>query len=482
MLRPRYLSRPLAALAAALCLAAADGIPAGWQTALDRISAQSLRGHLSFLASDLLEGRKTPSRGLDIAAEYIAAQFRRAGLEAAGDDGYFQTALVTEVQPSGEGVVLKLANGDRILTAAEDAIVPRSAGSAELSEVPVYKIGDSVTAAEVKGRAVVMPRGGRNSGLLARLRKMEAAAILTVASGTDSRPRQQLIDPSVAAGETPRVSVSDPEIVGVLNDLKSGLSAWKLTLHIPPPRQTPVKVRNVIGCLRGSDPSLKDTYVIVSAHYDHIGISPDGRVYPGANDDASGTASLIEIAEALAPIEQRPRRSIVFLALFGEEEGLLGSRYYVKHPVFPLDKTVANVNFEQLGRTDATNGPQIATSTLTGFDYSDVPPVFQKAGELTGVKVYKAPNGGDEYFTRSDNEAFAVRGIPAHTAIVAFEFPDYHAVGDTWTKIDYDNMAKVDRMLALGTLMLAASPRAPKWNPEHNNGNYTRSTPAQPVH
>ena len=164
------------------------------------------------------------------------------------------------------------------------------------------------------------------------------------------------------------------------------------------------------------------------------------------------------------------------MTVFGEEEGLLGSLYYARHPVFPLEKTVADVNLEQLGRTDASEGRQIDTATFTGFAYSDVPETFRKAGQAVGIKLYEMPNGGDEYFNRSDNLSFAQHGIPAHTAVVAAEFPDYHAVGDEWPKIDYDNMAKVDRMLALGMLMIADNPQAPKWNAE-KAGRYARAKP-----
>jgi Zn-dependent M28 family amino/carboxypeptidase len=149
--------------------------------------------------------------------------------------------------------------------------------------------------------------------------------------------------------------------------------------------------------------------------------------------------------------------------VFGEEAGLLGTRYYIRNPVFPLAKTVANVNLEHLGRTDASEGAQLARAMFTGFDYSDVPKTFQAAGELTGVEVYDHPQGG-AFFNRSDNVAFANAGIPAHTVCVALEFPDYHGTGDHWDKIDYGNMAKVVRMLGTGVLMLANNPEAPRWN------------------
>jgi hypothetical protein len=124
---------------------------------------------------------------------------------------------------------------------------------------------------------------------------------------------------------------------------------------------------------------------------------------------------------------------------------------------------VADLNLEQVGRTDSRTGAEISNATLTGFQYSTVARTLQQAGELTGVKVHETPNG-DDFFDRSDNQTFAEHGIPAHTLAVAFEFPDYHATGDVWQKIDYANMAKVDRMIALGIVMLADSPSPPSWN------------------
>ena len=134
----------------------------------------------------------------------------------------------------------------------------------------------------------------------------------------------------------------------------------------------PIKLRNVVGLLRGSDPALKDTYVLVTGHYDHIGMSGncEDRIYNGANDDGSGTVSVVELASALTTLKERPKRSLVFMTVFGEEKGLLGSRYYGRHPIFPIEKTIADINLEQVGRTDSTEGPQIANASMTGFNDS----------------------------------------------------------------------------------------------------------------
>jgi hypothetical protein len=343
------------ALAVAVCLsaagpglaqrkrAAAKSVRPEWRAALQRVTAGSLRGHLSFIASDALEGRATPSRGLDLAAEYIAAQFRRAGLEPAGTDGsYFQTVPWAEL----------------------------AAGSRRAGRIPA------------------------------------------------------------------------------------------------PPGAT---VRNVAAVLRGSDPALRDTYVIISAHYDHVGLEPgcaagSDCVNNGANDNGSGTTAVVELAAALSQLAKRPRRSILFLAFFGEELGLVGSRYYGRHPLVPLAQTVAQVNLEQVGRTDDAEGPRVGAAVVTGFDYSTVGAALARAGEAVGVQVVKHPTKSDAFFSRSDNRALADLGVPAHSLGVAFEFPDYHAVGDHWEKIDYANMERVVRAVGLGLLLLADDPQAPRWD------------------
>ena len=169
----------------------------------------------------------------------------------------------------------------------------------------------------------------------------------------------------------------------------------------------------------------------------------------------------------MASMKRRPKRSLVFIAWFGEEKGLQGSRYYGRHPLFPLDKTVAMVNLEHMGRTDDSEGAQLSSATMTGFDFTDLGPIFRAAGEKTGIRVYKHEKNSDAFFPRSDNQALADAGVPAHTICVAFVFPDYHGVGDHWDKVDYENMARVDRMIGLALLSIANNRVAPKWNEEN---------------
>ena len=453
---------------------------------LDHVSADSLRGHLSFIASDLLEGRGTPSRGLDLAAEYIAAQFRGAGLEPVGDGGYYQTAEMIEVEPPKNGFEMTIADGERVISVKSDEVTPRFHKPLEISSAGIYKLDGRDEPAmkdlrpeAVAGRVLVteLPdfSGAIASNAIHSFSTLLAAIertkpLLTLMLSRDGiaelNTRLVMAEESKSAAQL-RMIVRNSEAIQWYESLNPGTTGAVLRLHLPEPRETRVKLRNVIGLLRGSDPALRDTYVLLTAHYDHLGMRPEGtgdRIFNGANDDGSGTVSVIELASALATLKPRPKRSIVFMTFFGEEEGTLGSHYYVDHPVFPIEQTVAVVNLEQVGRTDAVDGQKLSQGTFTGGDYSDLPGVFRKAGSRTGVRVLSDKQNGGSFFARSDNLPFAEKGIPAHTLAVAFEFADYHQTGDKWQKIDYENMAKVDRMVALGLIMLADNPRPPHWD------------------
>lgn len=454
--------------------------------AIDQISPDSLKGHLSFIASDLLEGRNTPSPGLEIAAEYIAAQFRRAGLEPGGDNGYFQTAKLLIQEPNLENFELKLADGEQSAEVhGENAVITLDA-ALDLSAAAILKLDlsdaagiESLTPEQINGKVVFIEflggvmRSGRAA--MRKIRDGKPALLLVLDRKGTSQPQGggQLFDPEGRArAPAPRITVSDEAAIQFFDGLKPGLTKATATVHAAAPKRTAVQLRNVVAILRGSDAALKDSCVLVTAHYDHLGVKPSGegdRIYNGANDDGSGTVSVIELANALSKLKQHPKRSIVFVTFFGEEEGLFGSRYYARHAAFPIANTVADVNLEQIGRTDSTQGRQVGTASLTGFDYSNVADYFQAAGHATGIKVYKDEHASDLYFAASDNQALADAGVPAHTLTVAFQFPDYHGVGDEWQKIDYDNMAKVDRMVAVALLMLSDSTEAPHWDPNNPN-------------
>lgn len=468
---------------------------------LNSISAGELKGDLSFLASDALAGRYTPSPGLAVAAEFIASKFRAAGLEPGGDHDYFQVADMVDRRLPKVRSGLKLDTGAQVIDVAPASVkVYQATKAANISHVPLVVFSsadtDILKKTDVSGKAVVheQPAFSKmpHEKAIAEYHKMRAfghavglsgAAIEIVVRHSDSGvPETKLISAAEAAQhQTPILMLTDEAVSKWLAQAGSSSGGHSfVTVNIPAPDDQHVAFNNVVGILRGSDPQLKSTCVLLTAHYDHIGTvetatgmaSPAkkdtaDRIYNGANDDGSGTVSVIEIARALAQLKVHPKRSMVFMTFFGEERGELGSQFYGQHPVFPIAKTVADVNLEQVGRTDSTVGKQVNTASLTGYDYSDVTKYLEKAGLLIGIKVYKDPQASDAYFTQSDNSPLAEQGVPAHSLTVAFDYPDYHGLGDEWQKIDYDNMARVDRMIALAVLNIANDPKPPAWNAQN---------------
>ncbi len=321
------------------------------QALAGRVSEARLRTDLTYLASDELAGRATPSPGQEAAARYIAAAFQQAGLEPAGDEGYFQNS---------------------------------------------------------SWKTTTVERRGRTSLRL------------------------------VPADQAP------PEAEGPV-----------------------IILRNVVGLLRGSDPVLRDEYVIVCAHYDHLGIrsgaTPDS-IYNGADDNGSGTVTVMEMARAMAASGERPRRSILFITWFGEEIGLLGSSWYAAHPAVPLAQTVGVVNLEMTGRTDGDGGDQTNRVSFTGFDFSDLPALFVPVGQAMGIEVFKHEQNSDRYFFASDNIALARTGVVAHTISGLFEYSDYHRPGDEVSKIDFADMTRTARLLTVGVRRLADREQPPAWN------------------
>ena|SRR5579871_519980 len=454
------------------------------QAMLESIRPDALHGDLSFLSSDLLEGRNTPSRGLEIAAEYIASKFRGAGLEPGGDHGYFQTAKMETIATNTAGFQLQIVSGDRRLDVKPDEAVDDLTAAVDLKDAPVFKLDvadesliERLSPADVTGKVVLTELSRKNLATFrtasGKIRGAKPALTLVIdrdGMAGEEAPEGRLTDP--ADGRSPaRIVLRSKGAAAFYASLKPGPDAARATVQIAEPRRTPVELHNVVGILRGSDPALGATAELLTAHYDHLGEKPSGdgdRIFNGANDDGSGTVSVIEIAQALARLPKHPRRSIVFMTFFGEEKGLLGSRYYAQHPLWPIDKTVVQLNLEQIGRTDAAEGPQAGKMSLTGLDYSDFSATLKEAGELTGVKLNGKTRNDDLYFGASDNLSLAQLGVPAHTLCVAFEFPDYHGVGDEWQKIDYENMARVDRAAALALLLVSTSDATPAWEAKNS--------------
>jgi Zn-dependent M28 family amino/carboxypeptidase len=235
------------------------------------------------------------------------------------------------------------------------------------------------------------------------------------------------------------------------------LESWTAFDSLPPSER--VRDTNLVGVLRGSDPELADEYVLLTAHYDHVGVGRSvggDSIYNGADDDASGTAALIWIAEQMAALDAAPARSVVFAAVTGEEMGLLGTRWYISHPPVPLENTVANLNFEMIGRPDPAVGP--GRAWLTGFGITTMGEILADAG----LPIVPDPHPEQNYYERSDNIAFARIGIPAHTFSSYGGHPQYHTVDDESDRADPEHIAQMAEVALQAVLQLANGPR-PEW-------------------
>jgi hypothetical protein len=217
------------------------------------------------------------------------------------------------------------------------------------------------------------------------------------------------------------------------------------------PDGTPRPIANIVGIIPGSDPNMQGQSVVATAHYDHLGLGwPDprkgdeGRLHPGADDNASGVAVLLELARVLAA-DARPKRTIVFVAFTGEETGLAGSRYYAAHPLFPLDKAIGVINIDSVGRLFAGVVNVLCTGTATEWQH-----IFRGASFVTGVESKNVP----ELLASSDQAAFYEKGVPA-VQIVTPTHADYHRPGDTADKVDYAGLVKVAALVKEGIAYLA---------------------------
>jgi Zn-dependent M28 family amino/carboxypeptidase len=218
---------------------------------------------------------------------------------------------------------------------------------------------------------------------------------------------------------------------------------------------------NVLGLLEGSDARLKGEIVLVDAHYDHLGIGRPvngDSIYNGADDDASGTVTVLSIARALSA-GARPKRSILFVLSTGEEEGLLGTDWLIAHFPVPLDSVVANLETEMIGRPDSLAGG-IGRAWLTGYDRSTMGEILRRAG----IPIVADPRPSMHFFERSDNIAFARRGIPAHTLSSFNLHADYHRPSDDLARIDFAHMTAVINAAVHAVQLLASGP-LPIWKP-----------------
>lgn len=235
------------------------------------------------------------------------------------------------------------------------------------------------------------------------------------------------------------------------------MDSWEAYDALPADQR--VEDVNVVGIIRGSDPTLRDEVIVVGAHFDHVGIGPavnGDSIYNGADDDASGVVTVLEIARALRN-GPPPARTVILLLTTAEEQGMLGTRWYVTNPVVPLERTVADLQIEMVGRPDEEAGGP-GRAWLTGYPRSTIGPRLSAAG----LPVIDDPRPDQRFFQRSDNIAFACAGVPAHTLSSFGLHSDYHGPGDEVERIDFAHMGQVVDAATHAVRLLANGER-PEW-------------------
>ncbi|MBC6991446.1 M28 family peptidase [Hymenobacter sp. BT491] len=483
------------------------------ETYAQTITQDDLRKHLSIIASDEYEGRETGEKGQKMAAEYIAKQFAALGLIGPvknSDNPYIQHFSMERSRWNND---ISLRVGKQSFKWLEDFYSIADSPFAADTEIQPVFVGygieqdgysDYATAGDLKGKDILMLSGepmsadgkavlgtdgkpskwGSNQAKIALAAQKGVRSIFVINPNAEAfskvitrvkpylqQPRMTLPGTEKAPqGPTPAIFVLSPAIgYQLLRTDEAGLKKYQTSIaQAAKPVKVPFKVakanikaarqketfttENVMGFLEGTD--KKDEILVLSAHYDHLGIK-DGKVFNGADDDGSGTVSVLELAEAFTKAKQEghcPRRSILFITVTGEEEGLFGSEYYTSNPVFPLEQTIADLNIDMVGRIDTNHKAGDNYVSLVGSDkLSSELHAINEAANAKYTKLdldyrYNDPNDPERIYYRSDHYNFAKHKIPV-IFYTTGEHADYHQETDEVSKIEFPLMETRDRLV-----------------------------------
>jgi Zn-dependent M28 family amino/carboxypeptidase len=489
---------------------------------------EGFRAHVEFLSDDMLEGRDTGTRGYDIAAKYVATRFQSLGLRPGAGTSWYQQVPFALANLGGSAP--RVTIGGRAFTHGQEVIVgPTALEAAQTLEAPVVFVGygldspangfDDYRGLDVRGKMVAVLSGapkGTPSEMAAHLnaeksRMAEARGAIGVVTiptradherrpwarrvelskgpsmnwiGADGRPFSRA--PGIRTGATLDTAAAEALFAGSRRPLSAILDeaareggkpkgfALKPTVKIE--RQSEISritSPNVLAILPGSDPALANEYILLMAHLDHEGVDPDlqgDKIYNGAMDNATGTATLLEVARAMIESGARPKRSILFAAVTAEEDGLLGSEYLARNPVVGAGKVVGVVNLDM---------PVLLYDfqdvIAFGADHSTLGPIVSRAVAQADVKLSPDPLPQENLFTRSDHYRFVQAGVPSVFLMTGFageggaKFRDflathYHKPSDqTDLPFNWNAAAKFARINYLIAKEIADAPEAPRW-------------------
>ena len=470
------------------------------------ISEDDLKNHITFLASDSLQGRKfgTEVPGLQIAADYIQENARNTGLFPLADHFFQKVDLISAIpdhdrsflaifesghqqkHKTGSGIFLNKQK--EILKVRGEPVLAGFGLSLDIENTPE---GED---AGFKGKIVLCATGTpetfREAGAGVWNNTLErsktraildagARAIFLVSSPKDQNDkmfrdikkymsRQRYMLRPGSEEDEGKIFVTNASFADALLGEEGAFEAYldslsgkgrqgnktfgDLTMEVQTVMQTePVDAHNVVGYIEGSDPELNDECIVYMAHYDHLGVSDNGDVFNGADDNASGVATLLELAEAFSELDPRPKRSIVFLWVTAEEVGLLGSAYYAMHPLFPLGKTVACINLDMVGRVREPRDSVWDNSPkkIKDFDgiYTLVSPFSPPLANITdsvctSLGLIPDTSLPDYFFRSSDHHHFHSRGVPILNLATGYH-ADYHKVTDEVSRVRFDKIVRV---------------------------------------
>lgn len=492
----------LALVAGAAPALAQHAPPAAVLAASRVITIDDARARLEFLSSDMMRGRDTPSPELNIVASYLVSTYKTLGFQPGGEGGTFYqwypypmrrlNASAVRLQVQGGSAPVELTAGRDFFTAGGTA--------QDISGGLVY-VGRAADAAmpagSLQGRIAVaaLPGPGNRDWRLERnrirnaARRAGASAVMFVLdapwtadsiaryAGMAERPSRslgatvaypQLLLTQEAAGRVFRAAGMDlarqwtaGAAQGFAPAPLAGLTA---SAALPMADVDQARAPNVVAIIPGSDPVLRNEYVVLSAHMDHVGVGTPvngDSIYNGADDDGSGTTGILEVARAFASLETRPKRSIVILHVSGEEKGLIGSEWFSEHPTVPLDRVVANINIDMIGR----NNPD--SVVVIGKTYSSLGATanaVQRAHPDLHLTLADDIWPQERFFFRSDHFNFARKEVPS---IFFFSgvHPDYHRPSDEVSKIDFDKLTRIARMAFFVAWDVANTTARPTWDP-----------------
>jgi Zn-dependent M28 family amino/carboxypeptidase len=469
---------------------AAPALPAAERDLSANVKVETIKEVTAALSADEMQGRGTAQPGGDKAAAYLAERFSKLGLKPLGDKGSYLQAInfrTTEFLPETSFMV-----GNNTLKLGSDYVVaPPVSGEKNASGNLVFVAygltsttpkRNDLAGVDVRGKMIVMMEGPPKNIDKAAWKKAEAqmniwlelikggaAGLIFISNGTEEHPYAEMADyltrRSVEPADNEELPAFLPPFIMVSNQTAEKLFAASGTtlaqaleqaekesfapINLKQTAKITVRIKkgkgagsNVVGLLEGSDPKLKSEAVVYTAHYDAFGITADNRIYHGAADNALGVAEMLAVAEALTKAPTRPRRSIIFLAVTGEEYGLHGSEYWVKNPTWNIKQVAADINLDGMGTE--VYGP---VKTLVGFgaEHSNLGTIFNDVAAANGLKIIPDPMPDEKAFYRSDHYGFVKKGVPALMVLgapegdskiwidrmKAWEKTDYHQPTDT---------------------------------------------------